>query len=161
MFAALERLGLASRATVASILDNERRAATLRAQAKQLWDSIPAGEVIYKRGVGEEGPVGKNADVQRLHKEANLLEAAVANQKRQIATLEGQALLGTASSSLWQDRQDLANALERLRDSHAWYYRGRWGTILSVVHDLSRLLFIVSCFFALLTFIPALALLTR
>ncbi len=156
VFDALRRLDLANHDKIISIDSDDNKVSDLRNKAQQIWDSISVGGVIYKKGVGGDRPAGKNSEVEELRKNADLLEKSVRDKKREISRLEGNKLENTVSASLWHEHQSLLHQIENLHEIHAWYYKGRWGSLLSIIHDLSRLLFLVSSFFSIILLVPAL-----
>lgn len=161
VYNALLSLDLASKGGAIMIQSDENKIFESRKKAQQIWDSIPVGTPIYKRGVGREGPVGKNLEVEDLRKNADWLEQSVKKKKQEVARIEGHKLLNTSLSSAWQARQSIIEKLENLHAKHSWYYGSPLGTFLSIINVLSRLLFIVSGFFSVLLVIPAIASLIR
>lgn len=146
VFAAIQREQLQDEGELSSLRSDMAKAENLRAEAQKLWDSIPVGEVIAKGRPSAMGPVGENKRVTELRDEASQIEADMLRRQREIAVATGHKLLSTPSAHVWNRHAELTEQIAAIRADNAWYYESHWGTLVSVIHNISLVLAIILVF---------------
>jgi len=144
LYGAAARRGLLTRQEIdelAALADDVR---ALRARADEIWDAIPAGAVVEKRGVGGRHPVGKNIPVRELRKKADEREADLQRKKRSLGVQYGPVLSRKYGEPSWGAHQQIMASIQSVKDAHAWYYGG-W---VEIAFQIVRALMIIPTAFS-------------